>query len=115
MEGHRNLVFHGPLSLTFFCTLLRLHLAKEAKSSDTREVIKSITYRNTHPLYNEEPVKFCGKRNNDSDNGNENVWDVWAETPDGALAVTGTVKTETVAHSDENYHRLEDELEIFGR
>lgn len=109
VEGHRNLVFHGPLSLTFICTLLRMHLAREARQAQNgkRELIKNITYRNTHPLYCEEVVKFCGKRKDDQ------TWIVWVETPDGALAVTGTVETEILEVDGEDASAMyEDEREL---
>ncbi|KXT09045.1 hypothetical protein AC579_2550 [Pseudocercospora musae] len=83
VEGHRNILVHGPLSLTFMITLLSQHLAKEGN-----QVIRSIEYRNTAPLYCGEEIKFCGKRTG------ERKWEVWAEGPDGGIAVKGRVKTE---------------------
>lgn len=59
-------------------------------------------------------MKFCGRRTNNSDDGNGSTWEVWAETPDGALAVTGTIQTETIANKDLEQNVFEDEKEIFG-
>ncbi|KAF7186212.1 Mesaconyl-C(4)-CoA hydratase [Pseudocercospora fuligena] len=83
VEGHKNILVHGPLSLTFIITLLSQHLAKEGN-----QVIRSIEYRNTAPLYCGEQAKFCGKRTD------EKKWEVWAENPQGGIAVKGRVKTE---------------------
>ncbi len=89
VEGFRGLVFHGPLSMTFFCTLLRLHLVKTSGSREGGfETIKRIKYRMTHPLFSDEPVKFCARQTGDYE------WAVWAETPEGNLASTGEIVTE---------------------
>ncbi|GAB7362135.1 hypothetical protein MBLNU230_g2161t1 [Neophaeotheca triangularis] len=84
VEGHRNLLFHGPLSYVFMITLLQQEFAKMGKG----EVVKSVEYRNLAPLYCYEPVKFCGKE------VATGKWDVWTETPLGGVAVKGTVFTE---------------------
>ncbi|PPJ54627.1 hypothetical protein CBER1_06148 [Cercospora berteroae] len=83
IEGHRNLLFHGPMSFTFLVTLLQQKLAQEGN-----EVIKSVEYRNVAPLYCGEEVKFAGKK---LDSGK---WEIWAETPEGGIAVKGKVVTE---------------------
>ncbi|KAF2172736.1 hypothetical protein M409DRAFT_16699 [Zasmidium cellare ATCC 36951] len=83
IEGHRDLLFHGPMSFTFLVTLLQQQLAKQGN-----EVVKSVEYRNVAPLYCNEPVKFCGTKTG------ENKWEVWAETPEGGIAVKGSVGTE---------------------
>lgn len=83
VEGHRNLLFHGPLSYTFLVTLLAQQLGKEGN-----EVIKSIEYRNLAPLYCDEPVTFSGKK------VGQDRWDVWATGPEGGVAVKGKVVTE---------------------
>ena len=91
VEGLRGLLFHGPLCLTFFCTLLRLHLIERTGSTKRGfETLKSIKYRNTHPLFCNEPVRFSGKQT-----GN-NHWTLWAETPEGSLAATADIVTEQV-------------------
>ncbi|KAF2206366.1 hypothetical protein CERZMDRAFT_115798 [Cercospora zeae-maydis SCOH1-5] len=86
IEGHRNLLFHGPMSFAFLVTLLQQRLAQEGN-----EVIKSVEYRNVAPLYCGEKVKFAGKKLDDKKNGK---WEVWAETPEGGIAVKGKVVTE---------------------
>lgn len=81
-EGYRNLLVHGPLTLTLLLTALQTHLRK----LDLR--IDSIEYKNLAPLFVEEQLTVCGKPKND--NG---AWEVWIEGPDGGLAVRGTVQT----------------------
>lgn len=84
MEGHRHLLVHGPLSFTLLVTLLQKHLAKEG--SDEKVVF--VEYRNLAPLYAYEPLKLCGRKAEAP-----GKWDVWAETPEGGIAVKGTIKT----------------------
>lgn len=71
------------MSFTFLVTLLQQKLAQEGN-----EVIKSVEYRNVAPLYCNEEVKFAGKK---LDSGK---WEIWAETPEGGIAVKGKVVTE---------------------
>ena len=81
VEGHRNLLFHGPLSFTLLVALLQNHISKSNGAS-----IASIEYRNLAPLYCSEPVKLCGR---EASNGK---YEVWAETPEGGIAVKGTAR-----------------------
>lgn len=80
VEGHRNLLFHGPLSYVFMTTLLQQQLRKEGN-----QVIRQVDYRNLAPLYCHEPIKFCGKKTG------ENKWEIWTQNPEGGIAVKGTV------------------------
>ncbi|KXT03485.1 hypothetical protein AC578_1546 [Pseudocercospora eumusae] len=84
VEGYRNLLVQGPLSLTCMLTLLSRHLEATTKGN---EVIRSIEYRNTAPLYCGEEAKFCGKRSG------EKKWEVWAQGPGGGVCVKGRVRT----------------------
>lgn len=83
IEGHRNLLFHGPMSFVFLVELLQAKLRAEGN-----EIVKKVEYRNVAPLYCHEKVKFCGKRTSDG------RWEIWAETPEGGIAVKGNVWTE---------------------
>jgi hydroxyacyl-ACP dehydratase HTD2-like protein with hotdog domain len=83
IEGHRNLLFHGPMSFTFLVTLLQQQLRAQGN-----EVIKKVEYRNVAPLYCNEKVTFCGTKTGD------NKWEIWAQTPEGGIAVKGSVWTE---------------------
>lgn len=87
VEGHRGLLVHGPLSFTLMVTALRMHLQQ---TKGGREVVKFVEYRNLSPLYAGEPLKVAGL-----DRG-QGKWDVWAETPEGGVAVKGSIRTETV-------------------
>jgi len=72
VEGHRNLLFHGPLSFVFMITLLQQQLKKQGN-----EVVKYVEYRNLAPLYCHEPVTFCGTKVGDG------KWEIWTQTPEG--------------------------------
>ncbi|KAK7534258.1 uncharacterized protein J3D65DRAFT_479072 [Phyllosticta citribraziliensis] len=85
VEGHRDLLFHGPLSFTFLATLLHNNIGPGKR-------IASLEYRNVAPLYCNEPIKFCGRKV-EKGNGGLERYDVWAETPEGGLAVKGTAWT----------------------
>ncbi len=93
VEGHRNLLVHGPLSLVLILQFLQHCLAKEnhERADGKRERIHVIQYRNVAPLYAEEDMRICIKRKEQDDlQGN---WDVWIEGRDGGYAVKGTVRT----------------------
>lgn len=83
VEGHRNLLVHGPLSLTLMLAVLRSQLKAQ-------ERIRSIDYRNIAPLYVGEPLSICMRPQKD-DAGQEQKWDVWIENNEGGLSVKGTV------------------------
>ncbi|KAM0714346.1 hypothetical protein Q7P37_010133 [Cladosporium fusiforme] len=86
VEGHRERLFHGPLSFVFMVTLLQQELKRQGRG----EVVREVEYRNLAPLYCYEEVKFCGARTG------EGKWEVWSETPEGGVAVKGNVVTEIV-------------------
>lgn len=89
IEGHRNLLVHGPLSLIFMLEVLKTHLLQFNESRDDGQVeyIATIDYKNLAPLYAEEEIKVCLKRKDQS------TFDVWIEGPDGGYAVKGVVHT----------------------
>ncbi|GAB1200555.1 hypothetical protein APSETT444_009928, partial [Aspergillus pseudonomiae] len=87
IEGFRNLLVHGPLTLTLLLAVLEAHLAK------SNQIIRELDYRNLAPLYVDEPLTICGKPKSGKDNA---VWDVWIEGKNGGLAVRGTAFTSTV-------------------
>ncbi|KAK3066572.1 hypothetical protein LTR53_017026, partial [Teratosphaeriaceae sp. CCFEE 6253] len=70
VEGHRSLLFHGPLSFVFMITVLQQELRKQGK-----EVVKTVEYRNLAPLYCHEPVTFCGTKTA------EGKYEIWTQTP----------------------------------
>ncbi|KAF1915321.1 hypothetical protein BDU57DRAFT_269555 [Ampelomyces quisqualis] len=88
VEGHRNLLVHGPLSLT-----LMLHAISGHVRAQTRDqfVVESIKYRNLAPLYCDEEMRLCGMQKDSDWHGA--TYHVWIEGPTGGVAVKGTVRT----------------------
>lgn len=84
VEGHRNLLVHGPLSLTLMVELLGRHVAKE----DSSARVKEIEYRHLAPLYAEEEMRVCGRPGKE-----DGEWEVWVEGRGGGLAVRGVART----------------------
>ena len=81
-EGYRNLLVHGPLTLTLLLSVVQHQLGQ------LNLHISAIEYKNIAPLFVEEELIVCGKPKN----GN-GAWDVWIEDANGGLAVRGTVRT----------------------
>ncbi|KAI1824777.1 hypothetical protein F4861DRAFT_538612 [Xylaria intraflava] len=114
VEGHRDLLVHGPLSLTLMLSVLQSQLADDKSQY---EFINSIDYRNLAPLYVGQPMRICAAlqkpqhsitdKTKGSGDGSEVVaggdgegveverkkWDVWIENQDGGLCVRGTAET----------------------
>ena len=91
IEGHRNLLVHGPLTLVLMLQFLNGHLRRSVATEGSREEIFSVEYRNLAPLYAEEEMKICAKQ---KEKGTlSNSWDVWVEGKDGGYAVKGVVRT----------------------
>ena len=99
VEGHRNLLVHGPLTVVLMIEVLRAYiqtLADCGRFSIGRPVgaIKSVEYKNLAPLYAEEEMKICvRRRGREADQRRAATWDVWIEGQDGGYAVKGTVQT----------------------
>ncbi|KAI1212439.1 uncharacterized protein F4807DRAFT_457934 [Annulohypoxylon truncatum] len=87
VEGHRNLLVHGPLSLILMLSAVKSQLKKEEK-------IVKIDYRNLAPLYANEPLRVCVRRVEEPHDGTQRDWEVWVEDRDGGLAVRGTARTD---------------------
>ncbi|CAG8304546.1 unnamed protein product [Penicillium salamii] len=81
-EGYRNLLVHGPLTLTLLLSVVQHHLGQ------LNLHINAIEYKNIAPLFVEEKLVICGKPKNGT-----GAWDVWIEGANGGLAVRGTVQT----------------------
>lgn len=90
VEGHRNLLVHGPLTAVLMAELLKRHLTNVHIRSGTLggdgPWIESIEYRNLAPLYAEEEMKICGKERGSDE------YEMWIEGKEGGLAVRGIVK-----------------------
>ncbi|KAL4902448.1 hypothetical protein BDW74DRAFT_158596 [Aspergillus multicolor] len=85
IEGYRNLLVHGPLTLTLIVTALRHHL--HGRGLD----IIDINYKNLAPLFVEDQLVICGRPKPTKNS----VWDVWIERKDGGVAVRGTIHLES--------------------
>jgi hydroxyacyl-ACP dehydratase HTD2-like protein with hotdog domain len=85
VEGYRDLLVHGPLSLILMLSVLHSQL------QPMTERISNISYRNLAPLYVNEPMQVCVKQSSQQGTA-EGVkkWDVWIEGEDGGLRVKGT-------------------------
>ena len=97
IEGHRNLLVHGPLTVILMVEFLRRHLeniyVRSGRPPDSMPMIASLEYRNLAPLYAEEEMKICGKK------GKDGEYEMWIEGKEGGLAVRGAVKTEVGQNS----------------
>jgi len=94
IEGHRNLLVHGPLTLVLMLEVLKLFLAKTDASKPTArpvESIRAVEYRNLAPLYAEEEMKICVRRKTQETNAGS--FDIWIEGKEGGYAVKGIVRT----------------------
>lgn len=107
IEGHRNLLVHGPLSLVLLLDFLRCHTRRldKTRNDGRSERISYVEYRNMVPLYAEEEMKVCVRLREDRADGR--TWDVWIEGRDGGYAVKGLVKSiiedqSAMAFQDEN-------------
>lgn len=94
VEGYRNLLVHGPLTLVLMLEGLKAYLAKKNDNKPTIrgvERIRAVEYRNLAPLYAEEEMKICVRRKTqETDRGS---FDVWIEGKEGGYAVKGLVAT----------------------
>ncbi|KAH8673933.1 hypothetical protein BX600DRAFT_456562 [Xylariales sp. PMI_506] len=83
VEGHRDLLVHGPLSFTLMLYVLRSQLADG-------ERIVTVDYRNLAPLYVSEPLTVCVRRGETEDASGRRKWDIWVEGKGSGLCVKGT-------------------------
>ncbi|TVY36293.1 Hydroxyacyl-thioester dehydratase type 2, mitochondrial [Lachnellula subtilissima] len=79
VEGHRDLLVHGPLSLIMMLSVLNPQLKEH-------ERISSFDYRNLAPLYANEEMKICVRR----DREKKSRFNVWIEGSGGGYAVKGS-------------------------
>ncbi|RDW89642.1 hypothetical protein BP6252_01674 [Coleophoma cylindrospora] len=95
VEGHRDLLVHGPLTLVLMLSVVRSQLGDQSSahsnSSSHQIKVKKFEYKNLAPLYVEEEMKICFRRSR-----RQNQASVWIENRDGGLAVKGAVEFEAV-------------------
>ena len=84
VEGYRNLLVHGPLTLVLMLSALRSQL-KGGK------MVTKFDYRNLAPLYADEELRVC-VRKDPVRQGNSQMekYDVWIEGRGGGYAVKGS-------------------------
>jgi hydroxyacyl-ACP dehydratase HTD2-like protein with hotdog domain len=100
VEGHRNLLVHGPLALTLILRLVNNHLRAQSGRAQT---IRAIEYRNVAPLYCDEELRLCGRRREHLDEDGHPVYDIWIEGPTGGTAVKGTVRTSAASTKSDGF------------
>lgn len=110
VEGHRNLLVQGPLTVMLMMEVLRTHIRNCAdsgslspgKENDPKEPQKvvAVDYKNLRPLYVDEEMRICVRRVRASDSDGITPWDVWIEGADGGYAVRGRVKTVDASSKD---------------
>ncbi|KAI4624878.1 uncharacterized protein J4E87_005359 [Alternaria ethzedia] len=88
VEGHRNLLVHGPLSLLLMLKTMSHYVYAQTGG---KHDLESIEYRNLAPLYCDEEMRICGLEKKKLQHGS--IYDVWIEGPTGGVAVKGTVYT----------------------
>lgn len=82
MEGHRNLLVHGPLTLVLMLSVLRSQLGNG-------ERVKELDYRNLAPLYADEELRVCVRKDRA-----KSRYDIWIQGKEGGYAVKGTAVVE---------------------
>lgn len=103
VEGHPNLLAHGPLLLTLMCeALTEAHLSTRPLSvlvgqRRKEPFIRTISYRNWAPVYVNEEIKVCCNQSTDTE------WDIYILGPDDSLRTKGSATCET--------HRAETNLD----
>ncbi|MCJ1300049.1 hypothetical protein MMC08_002843 [Hypocenomyce scalaris] len=80
MEGHRNLVVHGPLNL-----INMLDFWRDSRDEDDEMVPKSITYRATAPIYADETYRIV-LGNEDQGKTSVQIWGA-----DGRMGMKGEI------------------------
>ncbi|KAF2637711.1 hypothetical protein P280DRAFT_406666, partial [Massarina eburnea CBS 473.64] len=89
VEGHRNLLVHGPLTLMLMTKFIATRLSQFV-CNGYPATIAAIEYKNLAPLYCDEPMKLCARERESHIEGGY-IYDVWIEGPTGGVAVKGTV------------------------
>jgi hydroxyacyl-ACP dehydratase HTD2-like protein with hotdog domain len=90
IEGHRDLLVHGPLSFVMLLELIQRYQAGETGTNNSYPFnrLNSFEYRNLAPLYVGEECKLCLRE------GEKGKYDLWIENGQGGMCVKGTAFTE---------------------
>ncbi|KAI0148471.1 hypothetical protein GGR57DRAFT_241716 [Xylariaceae sp. FL1272] len=99
VEGYRNMLVHGPLSLTLVLEVLRRHI--NAGLSPTEKVVRrldQVHYSHIAPLYAGEPLRVCFRQNAFAQSATHpDTYNVWVENHHGSMCVKATVRITTKA------------------
>lgn len=95
VEGHKDLLVHGPLSLSLMLMAVRAQAAEVAKEKGVRVGLAELNYRNLAPLYVDEEMKVS-VRMREGAGPDAQTWDTWVEGPDGGFAVKGTATMHSI-------------------
>jgi len=95
VEGYRDLLVHGPLSLVLMLSVLRSQLKED-------EVVGTFDYKNLAPLYANEEMKVCVRKGRKD----EHKFEVWVEGSGGGYAVKGSATIRPRYYSEDE--ELED-------
>lgn len=96
VEGHKDLLVHGPLSLSLMLMAVRAQAAEVAAEKGVRVGLVELNYRNLAPLYVNEVMKVCVRMREGAGGSETQTWDTWVEGPDGGFAVKGTATMHSI-------------------
>ena len=83
VEGYKDLVVQGQLSMSIMLEVLRQHLMKSGRLKVGKPF--RVVYKNRALLYAGEIMRVCGRYRG------HRCWEVWIRSADGRLAVTAQV------------------------
>ena len=83
VEGYPGLVVHGPLIATLLLDLLRRQLPAAQ--------VRRFAFKAMHPIFDTAPFRVCGRMQDDS------TVKLWAETPQGQLAMDASAEIDPAA------------------
>lgn len=90
VEGHRNILVHGPLTQTLMLKFLGSHLEALLEGP---QIVEALEYRNLAPLYCGEEMRLCAREKEGTRMADGKVYDIWIEGPTGGMAVKGIART----------------------
>ncbi|KAL6719641.1 hypothetical protein ACLMJK_001562 [Lecanora helva] len=93
VEGHRNLLVHGPLTVVLMLEVLKGYLSGLSRNQnhDIVEEVHAVEYRNLAPLYAEEEMTICLRRKEEDEQAGS--FDLWIVGANGGYAVKGSATT----------------------
>lgn len=89
VEGHRNVVVHGPLNQMSMLDLWRDEMVKQGKSDDGVVYPKELVYRATSPVYAGEPYRILMPANAAS----SDQADIQVVSNDGTVCMKATLQS----------------------